>query len=106
MLSLHPDHTLTSDRVMEVVKELEHKWDDLGRRLGVVKLKVQKIASLHQSDHQKMEAIIDHYVRYHPTASWKKIALVLEAMKLHTQAVEVTEKYVKGMAICMCDMID
>ena len=36
MLSPHPaDPTLTTDNLMEVVKEVEHRWEDLGRKLGL-----------------------------------------------------------------------
>ena len=36
MSSPHPaDLTLTTDNLMEVVKELEHRWKELGLNLGL-----------------------------------------------------------------------
>ena len=93
---LHPaDPTLTTDNIMEVVKETE-QWENLGHELGVLYSKMENVKSLYRSDCQRMEATLDHYVRS-PTASWKRVARVLQVMKLHKQADEVTTEYVKGM---------
>ena len=94
MLSPHPaDPTLTTDNLMEVVKEVEHRWWDLGYRLHVP---LSKLKSLYQSDHHGMEAVVDYYVRHHPTPSWKQVARALQLMDLDEQAQLVTTRYVKG----------
>ena len=85
MLSPHPpDPTLTTDNLMEVVKEVEHRWWDLGRELGL-------LLSVHG-----MADVVDEYVRHYPTLSWKKITTALQRMKLDKLADEVTTKYVRG----------
>ena len=102
MLSPHPaDPTLTTDNLMEVVKEVEHRWEDLGRKLGLrtdvtsvgVKLKRQLSGMYGMAD------VVDEYVRHHPTPSWKQVATVLLEMKLDKLADEVTTKYVRGIDV-------
>jgi len=94
----HPaDPTLTTNNLLEVVKEVEHHWWDLALRFGVRPSTMREILSLSQNDHQKMEAMVDHYTRYHPTASWKKVVEALLGMELPKLADEVDAKYVKGM---------
>ena len=86
MLSLHPaDPTLTTDNLMEVVKEVQHHWWDLGDKLGL-----QLAGVLGMAD------VVDEYVRRYPTPSWKKVATALQEMKLDKLADEVTTKYVRG----------
>ena len=88
MLSPHPaDPTLTTDNLMEVVKEVEHRWLDLGDELD-----------LPMSGHG-MADVVDEYVRHHPTPSWKKVATALQRMKLDKLADEVTTKFVRGMDV-------
>ena len=100
MLSPHPaDSTLTTDNLMEVVKGVENRLDDLGLSLGMPESKRRKIGSLYHSDHQRMEAVLDYYVKYHPAPSWKQFAGKLQMFGLHKQADEVTTKYVKGMDV-------
>ena len=98
LLSPHPaDPTLTTENLMEVVKKVESRWKDLSDKLGVRSSEDQKIQRLYQSDHQKMEALVNHYVRHYPTSSWSEVASALESMKLHQLAKVVTTKYVRGM---------
>ena len=87
MLSPHPaDPTLTTDNLMEVVKEVEHHWmKELGLKLG-----------LHMSGVYGMANVVDEYVRHYPTPSWKKVATVLQELELDKLADEVTTKYVRG----------
>ena len=86
MLSPHPaDPTFTTDNVMEVVKEVEHLWKDLGHKLH-----------LHTGRLQGMADVVDEYVRHYPTPSWKNVATALQKMKLDKLADEVTTKYVRG----------
>jgi len=103
MLSPHPaDPTLTTDNLMEVVKGVEHRWWNLGRRLGVPESKmeeVKEVGRFNHSDHHRMEAVLDYYVKYHPAPSWKHFAQALQKMELHKEADEVTTKYVKGMDV-------
>jgi len=100
MLSPHPaDPTLTTDNLMEVVKGVEDHWDDLSGRLGVPGFQSIVISSLYHNDHQRMQALADHYTTHHPTPSWKAIATALQRVGLHKQADGVTTKYVKGMDV-------
>ena len=95
MLSPHPaDPTLTTDNLMEVVKDVEDHWNDLGFLLGVPPSKRVEIESLYQSAHHRMEAVVDYYARS-PTASWKHVAEALQGENLLVQADGIT-KYVKG----------
>ena len=89
MLSPHPaDPTLTTDNLMEVVKEVEHHWWELGLKLGL------PMSSVHG-----MADVVDEYVRHCPTPSWKKVATALQRMNLDKLADEVTTKYVRGMDV-------
>ena len=97
MLSPHPaDPTLTTDKVMEVVKEVEHRWEELGIMLGMVD-KLASIEGLYQSDHLRMEAVVDYYVKFHPTPSWRNVAVALQNLGLHKEADSITTRYVRGM---------
>lgn len=83
---------------MGVVKEIEHRWEDLGRKLRGVQLsKLREIKRQYQSDHMRMEAVVDEYIKYIPTPDWKDVVIALQRMELHKLADEVTTKYVKGM---------
>ena len=82
------DPTLTSDNLIEVMKDKKHHWKDLAHKLGVFKL------SMHG-----MEDVVDEYARRYPTPSWKNVVLALQEMKLPKLADEVTTKYVRGMGI-------
>ena len=109
MLSPHPaDPTLTTDKLMEVVKEVEHRWEELGVRLGMVLTgKLASIKGLYQSDHLRMEAVVDYYLKYHPTPSWKDVAVALQDMELHKEADSITTNYVRGMDVIEShDMLD
>ena len=91
MLSSHPaDPTLTTDNLMEVVKEVEHRWLELRDKLGLprYRLGVDGIAG-----------VVYEYVRRYHTSSWKKVATALQEMKLDKLADEVTTKYVRGMDV-------
>ena len=97
LVSLPADPTLTTENLIEVVRGVEDRWEDLGRELGVRYSWRWEIRRLYQSDHQRMEAIINHYVRHCPTRSWKRVASALEDMELRRLAKVVTTKYVRGM---------
>ena len=99
MLSPHPaDPTLTTDNFMEVVKEVEHRWEDLGHNLGLRKSTFVGTKILTQLvDVHGMADVVDEYVRHYPTPSWKKVATALQEMELDKLADEVTTKYVRGM---------
>ena len=110
MLSPHPaDPTLTTDNLMEVVKEEEHRWEELGRELLVplfkLSSKVENIRGLYKTNHLRMEAVVDYFVKYHYDSSWKSVAVALQRMELHKVADEVTTKYVQGMDVNR-DMLD
>ena len=92
MLSPHPaDPTLTTDNLMEVVKEVEHRWWDLGGKLGLPMYRLSSVDG--------MADVVNEYVRHFPTPSWKDVATVLQEMKLYKLADEVTTKYVRGMDV-------
>ena len=89
VLSSHlADPTLTTDNLIEVMKEEKHRWEDLASELG-----------LSTFDMHGMEDVVDEYVRRYPTPSWKQVALALQEMELHKLADEVTTKYVRGMNV-------
>ena len=89
MLSPHPaDPTLTTDNLIEVVNEVEYRWEDLGCKLGL------RLSGVHG-----MADVVDEYVRRYPTPSWKKVATALQEMELDKLADEVTTKYVRGMDV-------
>jgi len=70
MLSPHTtDPTLTTDLLMEVVKGVEAHWWYLGIRLGVPRSKRKEVERLYHSDHHRMEAVLDYYVKYYPAPS-------------------------------------
>ena len=94
MLSPHPtDPTLTTDNLMEVIKKVDHWWKELGRERGLHTVGVRR----QLSGVRGMAEVVDEYLRYHPTPSWKKVATALQRMKLDKLADEVTTKYVRGM---------
>ena len=100
MLSPYPaDPSLTTDNLMEVVKGVEHRWDELSRGLGMPLSERDEIEYLYHSDHHRMQALADHYTTHHPTPSWKAITGALLEEGLLKQADEVTTKYVKGMDV-------
>ena len=82
---------------MEVVRGVEGRWKDLSDKLGVRLSEKEKILHLYQSDHQRLEALIEHYTRHHPSRSWKGVSRALERMELPQLAEMVTTKYVRGM---------
>ena len=100
MLSPHPaDPTLTTDNLMEVVKEVEHRWRELGGSLVVPHSKLENIKGLYQTPHLRMEAVVDYYVKCNPYSSWKRVGTVLQKMELHQLANKVTTNYVRGMDV-------
>ena len=91
MLSPYPaDPTLTPDNLMEAVKEVDHRWRELGHKLDLS----VNIIELHG-----MGDVVDEYVRHYPTPSWKEVATVLQRMNLDELADEVTTKYVRGKVV-------
>ena len=102
MLSPHPaDPTLTTDNLMEVVKEVEHRWEDLGDKLCLHMhlTSVGDNVRIQLSGVHGMADVVDEYVRRCPTPSWKGVAAALQEMKLDKLADEVTTKYVRGMDV-------
>ena len=98
MLSPHPaDPTLTTDNLMEVVKEVEHRWEEFGDKLVMPPSKLENIKDLYQTDHLRMEAVVDHYVKYDPFSSWKRVGTTLQEMEQHQLANNITTNYVRGM---------
>lgn len=84
---------------MVVMKGAEHHWWNIAFQLRVLPSKRQEIDNHYQSDCHKMEAMVDHYIKFYPTTSWKDVSETLQQMRLHKQADEVATKYVKGMDI-------
>ena len=105
MLSPHPaDPTLTTDNLMEVVKEVEHRWKELGHKLGLRTFVSYVGGKLDSPMYQLygvqgMADVVDEYVRRYPTPFWKKVAAALQKMKLDKLADLVTTKYVRGMDV-------
>ena len=100
MLSPHPaDPTLTTDNLMEEVKEVEHRWEDLGDKLGLRTHYNCDRGCIELSGVYGMADVVDEYVRRYPTPSWKEVAAALQRMKLDKLVDEVTTKYVRGMVV-------
>ena len=77
---------------MEVVKEVGHRLDELGYKLGLrVHGPFSELAGVY-----RMADVVDEYVRHYPTPSWKQVATVLQEMELDKLVDEVTTKYVRG----------
>ena len=101
MLSPHPaDPTLTTDNLMEVVKEVEHRWKHLGLRLDLRMLLLSdQLIGVDGEEIRGMADVVDEYVRRYHTPSWKQVTVALQEMKLDKLADEVTTKYVRGMDV-------
>ena len=85
---------------MEMVKEVEHCWENLGHNLGFREhILSNKLIGVDGEEIHGMAAVVDEYVRRHPNPSWKQVATVLQEMKLDKLADEVTTKYVRGMDV-------
>ena len=82
---------------MEVVKGLERRWEDLAIKLFVRGKKITEIKRTDHNDIQRMEAVVDDYVRYYPTRSWGSVARALREMGLHQLGDVVTVKYIRGI---------
>ena len=98
LLSPHPaDPTLTTENLMEVVQGVEGWWKQLAARLGVRRVKMAEIETVHLSDMMSMEEVVKDYVKYKPDHSWADIARALQMMGLHQQADTVTTQYIQGI---------
>ena len=82
---------------MEVVKGQERRWEDLVLKLGVRYGKTAEIKRTYHNDIQRMEAVVDRYVRYNPRRSWGSVASALQRMGLHQLGDIVIAKYVRGI---------
>ena len=82
---------------MEVVKGLERRWEDLADKLRVQYEKRAEIKTAYHNDVQRMEAVVDHYVRYYPLRSWGRVARALQVMGLYQLSDVVTAKYIRGI---------
>ena len=99
MLSPHlADPTLTTDNLMEVVREVEHHWEDLGCKLGL-RTQNRRLIVVDGEKIHGMADVVDEYVRHYPTPSWKQVSTALQEMELEKLANEVTTKYVRGMDV-------
>ena len=93
MLSPHPaDPTLTTDNLMEVVKEVEHRWKDLGRKLGLRTHYDHGRGRIELSGVHGMADVVDEYVRHYPTSSWKEVTAALQRMELDKLVDKVTTR--------------
>ena len=98
LLSPHPaDPTLTSENLMEVVKGQETRWEGLAFVLMVQYKRITEIETTYHNDVQRMEAVVDDYVRYYPLRSWGDVAGALQDMELHQLSDVVTAKYIRGI---------
>ena len=98
LLSPHPaDPTLTTGNLIQVVNGLERRWEDLAYKLNMRYKKITEIKRTDHNDIQKMEAVVDDYVRYHPLRSWDRVASALREMRLYQQGDVVIAKYIRGI---------
>ena len=106
MLSPHPaDPTLTTDNLMEVVKEVEHHWKDLGFKLGIPKVNGQ-LVDVDQKEIHGMADVVDEYVRRYPTPSWKQLTTVLQRMELDKTGRRGHYQICQRYGCESCDMFD
>ena len=105
VLCFPSDPTLTTSKIMEVMKEKEWNWNILGRGLDIPRSKRDDIRRHYQTDLQCMQASLDYWERTHPAPSWKKVAEALQRVGEDTLAEEVTTKYVRGMCGNVCRYI-
>ena len=82
---------------MEVVNGLERRWEVLAYTLNVRHKKRAEIKRTDHNDIQRMEAVVDDYVRYYPLRSWGCVASALQWMGLHQLGDVVTAKYIRGI---------
>ena len=82
---------------MEVVKGMEKWWEGLADKLRVRYEKRAEIKTTYHNDFQRVEAVVDDYVRYYPLRSWEKVASALQEMGQHQRKAFVTTKYVRGI---------
>ena len=82
---------------MEVVKGQERRWEALASELVVRREKIVEIESTDHNDIQRMEAVVDDYVRYHPGRSWGHVASALQRMGLLQRVDVVTAKCIPGI---------
>ena len=99
LVSLTVDPTLITDNILEVVKGIEKQWEELSKKL--IKhcggqSKRDEIRQLHHSNRHRMEALINFYIKYHPTPSWQHIASSLQKIGLLDLADSVSGKYIRG----------
>ena len=87
---------------MEVVKDMEEHWERLGEELAVGQSERNEISSNYQNNYLRMEAVLNFYIRYHPTSSWKDIATALRVMGFHDLEDVVATKYVRGVQVLGC----
>ena len=82
---------------MEVVKGQERRWENLAATLMVRNKKRAEIERTNHNDIQRMEAVVDHYVRYHPLRSWDSVVRELQVIGLYQLSDVVTAKYIRGI---------
>ena len=82
---------------MEVVNGLERRWEDLAYKLDLRYEKIGGIKTTYHNEFQRMEAVVDDYVRYKPDRSWEDVAISLQKMRLPQKADAVIAKHVRGI---------
>ena len=98
ILFLYPELSLTTENVMEELKEVvqEVDWRKLGNWLYISKSKCESIAATHHTHGDCLRALVDHWIHTHPCPSWRRLAWVLEYMEINTLAEHIRDKFGGG----------
>ncbi len=91
------DETLTMENLLAAFEGVT-KWDEIGYRLRVPTTQQNEIRSSFQTDDEKKEAILNHFLQHNPSPTWREAALALYRMRHHDLVKTLYEKkYLIGM---------
>ena len=93
---LCPDPSLTTDNVVEELREVEEEWRELGNQLYIPESKREDIAVTHHSDSDRLRAVLEYWIQTSPCPSWKLLVLALEWIDMFTLAKHIRDKYCGG----------
>ena len=84
------DSTLTVDSVLEVMGKVR-EWYEVGRKLGVPKLKRDEIKEQSSTEVEKSHQVGQYWVNAHPHPSWEELGKVLYRSGEETAAMMVKQ---------------
>ncbi|XP_064385685.1 uncharacterized protein LOC135334454 isoform X2 [Halichondria panicea] len=90
-LDIENDETLTMENLLAAFEGVT-KWDEIGYRLRVPTTQQNEIRSSFQTDDEKKEAILNHFLQHNPSPTWREAALALYRMRHHDLVKTLYEK--------------